>query len=225
MAECEDYLATKKKAFDICSSWFGKEVDTDFHRFELLLESPEAVKSAYIQHLSSPENKVTESLVMRMEYADMLKIRANHGLQSQHQGTYNRDRSTDQQQDCSNSHSLLKGSNLSDMSLNCRVCSESFVFTVQQQITNKERYNNVPTKCPDHRTPGVTHHSRYHKAFYPLYHKATKYHFGRIFISTQIGRDLDVLTVCTMCWLWHLSRLRCCARMDLLATGWIITKT
>ena len=75
VTECEDYLAAEKKAFDTCSSWFGKEVDTDFHRFELLLEkSPEAVKSAYIQYLSNPENKVTESSVMRMEYADMLTV-------------------------------------------------------------------------------------------------------------------------------------------------------
>ena len=44
---------------------------------------------------------------------------------------------------------------LSDMSLNCRVCSESFVFIVQQQITKRERgYNNIPTKCPDHRASG-----------------------------------------------------------------------
>jgi len=33
-----------------------------------------------------------------------------------------------------------------------------------------------------------------------LYHKATKYHFVRIFISTQIGRE-SMCWLCTMCWL------------------------
>ena len=63
MTECEDYLAAEKNAFDICSlsSWFGKQVDTDHHRFELLLEkSPDAVKSAYIRHMSSPENTMID---------------------------------------------------------------------------------------------------------------------------------------------------------------------
>ena len=180
VTECEDYLAAEKKAFDTCSSWFGKEVDTDFHRFELLLEkSPEAVKSAYIQYLSNPENKVTESSVMRMEYADMLTVfqtvwnaakvsfsvssrlnvsQAQNQSQSwsavatpRHTPQRQVDRPTAGQQQQSQS----QGSQPTDMSLNCRVCSESFMFTVQQQITNKERgYNNVPTKCPDHRTPG-----------------------------------------------------------------------
>ena len=64
MTECEDYLAAEKKAFDICSSWFGKQIDTDHHRFELLLEkSPDAVKSACIRHMSSPENSTTRRRV------------------------------------------------------------------------------------------------------------------------------------------------------------------
>ena len=180
VTECEDYLAAEKKAFDICSSWFGKEVDTDFHRFELLLEkSPEAVKSAYVQHLSSPENRVTESSVMRMEYADMLTVfqtvwnaakvslsvssRLNMS-QAQNQSQswsavatprHTQQRQVDRPAAGQQQQSQSQGSHLTDMSLNCRVCSESFVFTVQQQITNKERgYNNVPTKCQDHRTPG-----------------------------------------------------------------------
>ena len=180
VTECEDYLAAEKKAFDICSSWFGKEVDTDFHRFELLLEkSPKTVKSAYVQHLSSPENRVTESSVMRMEYADMLTVfqtvwntakvslsvssRLNMS-QAQNQSQswsavatprHTQQRQVDRPAAGQQQQSQPQGSHLTDMSLNCRVCSESFVFTVQQQITNKERgYNNVPTKCQDHRTPG-----------------------------------------------------------------------
>ena len=164
MTECEDYLTAEKKAFDICSSWFGKEVDTDFHRFELLLEkSPEAVKSAYVQHLSSPENRVTESSVMRMEYADMLTVfqtvwnaakvslsvssRLNMS-QAQNQSQswsavatprHTQQRQVDRPAAGQQQQSQSQGSHLTDMSLNCRVCSESFVFTVQQQITNKER--------------------------------------------------------------------------------------
>ena len=164
VTECEDYLAAEKKAFDICSSWFGKEVDTDFHRFELLLEkSPEAVKSAYVQHLSSPENRVTESSVMRMEYADMLTVfqtvwnaakvslsvssRLNMS-QAQNQSQswsavatprHTQQRQVDRPAAGQQQQSQSQGSHLTDMSLNCRVCSESFVFTVQQQITNKER--------------------------------------------------------------------------------------
>ena len=180
VTECEDYLAAEKKAFDICSSWFGKEVDTDFHRFELLLEkSPEAVKSAYVQHLSSPENRVTESSVMRMEYADMLTVfqtvwnaakvslsvssRLNMS-QAQNQSQswsaiatprHTQQRQVDRPAAGQQQQSQSQGSHLTDMSLNCRVCSESFVFTVQQQILNQQgTCNNVLTKCQDHRTPG-----------------------------------------------------------------------
>ena len=155
VTECEDYLAAEKKAFDICSSWFGKEVDTDFHRFELLLEkSPEAVKSAYVQHLSSPENRVTESSVMRMEYADMLTVfqtvwntakvslsvssRLNMS-QAQNQSQswsaiatprHTQQRQVDRPAAGQQQQSQSQGSHLTDMSLNCRVCSESFVFIV-----------------------------------------------------------------------------------------------
>jgi len=54
MTECEECMAAEKKAHDICSSWFGKQIDTDHHRLDFCWRYHQMRSSqrTYIQHMS-----------------------------------------------------------------------------------------------------------------------------------------------------------------------------
>ena len=186
--DCEVYVAAEKKAYDASCSWLGRPVALDNDRFALLLEkSPDAVKKAYVQYLSSPENNVTEQSILYMSFPamtavfqtvwDMAKVSDSVSNRLNLQQSSNQSQSwaaataeprrqqyipslarptaAAQQQSQTQQQSQSQDSQLTDMDLQCRVCSKAFVFTVQQQEKNKERgYNNCPTKCMEHRTPG-----------------------------------------------------------------------
>ena len=64
-ADCEDLIVDDTNAYGNCTSWFGKEVCADYHHFVHLVSiSPEGVKSAYADMISSPYSTETELTMM-----------------------------------------------------------------------------------------------------------------------------------------------------------------
>ena len=175
--DCERYLFAENQAFDTCTSWLGSVIVNDLDRFNHLLKnSPVAVKSAYISYLANPENDVNQNSVLTMDYDRLLKVFRK--IWQMAQTTIQMTASLLQQQPTAMAPSVTNtaaswsqmaaqdvplnpvpplGCKASDINIRCAEhgCDDIFVFTVQQQMTNKERgYNNQPRRCPAHRRRG-----------------------------------------------------------------------
>jgi hypothetical protein len=178
--DCEQYLSTEREAFDECTSWLGFEVENDFCRFERILSnSPEEVRKAYVTYVSSPDNEVTLESVMQMKYAEskdlfqkvwnmarsastvgaLLDLSANVSTHNKNSKSISWADVATQDHQGNNSSAqpaAIQGKELSDMILQCKVCSADFTFTVQQQEYHKSKgYQNMPNKCPEHRSLGM----------------------------------------------------------------------
>ena len=59
--DCENLINDDQVAFGICSSWFGSDICPAYHHFTHLVSiSPEEVKNAYVDLISSPYSGKTE---------------------------------------------------------------------------------------------------------------------------------------------------------------------
>jgi hypothetical protein len=66
--DCEDLINDDQVAFGICSSWFGSDICPAYHHFTHLVSiSPEEVKCAYADMISSPYSGETELTMMQKQ--------------------------------------------------------------------------------------------------------------------------------------------------------------
>lgn len=170
--DCEKILFDEEEAHNVCVSWFGGTVVTDFQRFqELVQHSSLAVRTAYLLELSSSQSSVTETKLMRMRMAELREVYRTvwQSAEVQAKGQAQLGISYSQVTTANGTGTMANGTAAQiqnskrmqtevqpgDIQLSCRVCDKPFLFTVRQQAVNKERgYDNQPTKCDEHRTPG-----------------------------------------------------------------------
>ena len=155
IAECEDLFA-------IAGSWYEKQLLDDFHLQEWYkMKCPIGVKNEYDLYVADED--IDELNVTMAEFKNNLKKMWKRALKKGSLGgsplkqafvvprvlmnvnPNGLDAKTDKHRD---------DSQLKDMELQCRVCSETFKFTVQEQETHvRLGFDNRPTKCPEHRPP------------------------------------------------------------------------
>ena len=173
--DCEKILFEEEEACRVCDSWFGGEVFSAFDRFQEIMQcSSAAVRGAYLTQLANPQSDTTDVKLMRMNITELreayrtawqsadvgMKAGVQLGLAKSCAGMANAavkaDNSTRSTSGDTGNRQEHSGIQTGDISLSCKVCNKSFVFTVQNQASNKARgYNNMPTKCEEHRTPGL----------------------------------------------------------------------
>ena len=172
--ECEDLVTDEERAFGNCTSWFGKSVCTDFHRFEHLITiCPQIVQQEYINLLTNPETTETELSMMnkenwteyltvfrkawstaqcRMDVQSRFVQSTPKSIETWSQRTQVQKPPTNAGDRRFNNISNLQPDGITavqDMPLQCVQCHSEFMFSVSSQQHHKEMgWQTLPGKGP-----------------------------------------------------------------------------
>lgn len=166
--DCTEILADYNNLSDICTSWFGSEMKTDYDKIQSFLHRcPVIVQSQYAKHVSTPINGVSMD-EFRMEWAEFentlhviwvsafteLQVQMQFGLniQEQRQVQIRHGPSNSSQQSVLQiqqaNRQPTQQSNTGDIDILCVDCNSNFIWSVSQQEKNKKAgYENTPKRC------------------------------------------------------------------------------
>jgi len=164
-SEAMDYdlfIAESENLFAIAESWYGKQLLDDYHMQEWYQKKcPIRVKAEYDVYVAHEE--IDELNMTMNEFKNNLKKMWKRAWKKGSIGESPLNQTLDVPRALTNVNQNVLGvktgnhhedSQLKDLELQCRVCNETFKFTVQEQETHvRLGFDNRPTKCPKHRPP------------------------------------------------------------------------
>lgn len=163
--DCSEMLADYNSLSDICMSWFGSEMKTDYDKIQSFLHRcPVIVQTQYARHVSTPINGVNVD-EFRMEWAEFentlhsvwfsafteLQVQMQFGLNIQEQSQVQIRPSNSSQQVLQMqqvNRQPTQQSITGDIGIICVDCNSNFIWAVSQQEKHKKQgYENTPKRC------------------------------------------------------------------------------
>jgi hypothetical protein len=166
--DCAEFLTEFNRLCDICASWFGSEMASDYDKIQLIQDAiskcPTNVQIQYVKHMSAPHNgtRIDEMAIHWEDFENTLytvwttaftekQLQLQFGLVgglADSQRTRTPARRALPATVPKNDGLFNSGDKMEDITIVCRDCRNGFIFSVSQQEKHvKEGYDNQPARC------------------------------------------------------------------------------